>query len=304
MQLIVYALKDPSNQIIRYIGKSSSGLKRPKQHWQPTYLKRDTNIVKKRWISKLLKNNLIPIIEILITANTLEELNAYEVYYINKYKETLYNILKGGNDTPNTSKSVYRLDIITGEQKLYPSVVSTYVDNFHVGHVSSCSISKHNKYHRGFFWFHKFDSEADYKIGKMKPIVAIDICSKELFFSFVTNLDGFCSSKIVMACKNKKPYKGYLFRYATKEEVLEYLFISKKIPKAKNIRHSPKTFIKKSTKEIVGKNIVDNSIVIIKNCKDAKNKGFHYPSIYRALKNIDNRKQYRNYIWKYKKDVI
>lgn len=53
---IIYALSDPRTKIVRYIGMSTSGMSRPKQHAAESHLKRDEkhNWQKCAWIRELL----------------------------------------------------------------------------------------------------------------------------------------------------------------------------------------------------------------------------------------------------------
>jgi hypothetical protein len=39
MQYIIYGLVDPETEELRYIGKSSTGMSRPKKHFYPSTLK-------------------------------------------------------------------------------------------------------------------------------------------------------------------------------------------------------------------------------------------------------------------------
>ena len=64
-KFLVYGLIDPRTQQLRYIGASTQGLKRPKQHWEPYYLEKDGNTFKVRWIRKLLRLGLVPSVVIL-----------------------------------------------------------------------------------------------------------------------------------------------------------------------------------------------------------------------------------------------
>jgi len=50
---LVYGLRDPRNGEIRYVGKSSSGLRRSRAHQIPAYLKQEPNSHKANWIRKL-----------------------------------------------------------------------------------------------------------------------------------------------------------------------------------------------------------------------------------------------------------
>jgi hypothetical protein len=52
LRFLVYGLTDPRTDEIRYIGKSSTGMRRPHQHDKPSYLRDDVHRV--RWIKQLI----------------------------------------------------------------------------------------------------------------------------------------------------------------------------------------------------------------------------------------------------------
>ncbi len=84
---IVYALQDPISYEIRYIGKSCSGLRRPKRHFSECELKNDTNLYKVNWIRKLKKINKKPNILIIQELNNQEELCDAEFYWLSYFKQ-------------------------------------------------------------------------------------------------------------------------------------------------------------------------------------------------------------------------
>jgi len=90
----IYALIDPTDNRIRYIGKTNNLKNRLKRHicdckkhgfWTP----------KNQWIKSLINNNLKPIIKPLLET-TKEEVNKYEIEYIKKYRELIPDLT---NDT-------------------------------------------------------------------------------------------------------------------------------------------------------------------------------------------------------------
>ena len=98
---IIYALKDPISNEIRYVGKSTSGLKRPKIHLMPSSY---NSLSKKHfhvycWIRGLIEKNLKPEI-IVLKACDSDNLNSEEVRFIDFYKSegcNLTNLVNGGN---------------------------------------------------------------------------------------------------------------------------------------------------------------------------------------------------------------
>lgn len=79
-RLIVYALCDPETLEIRYIGKSVSGLRRPKAHTSPHSLKSPTH--KNRWIKSLLRQGLYPLIVVLEDVRSQVCLGQAEIRHI------------------------------------------------------------------------------------------------------------------------------------------------------------------------------------------------------------------------------
>lgn len=72
--LLIYGLVDPRSGEIRYIGKSSRGLKRPRQHARPQALVADT--YKNRWLREVLAagcSYTIVVLEELESADLLDE---------------------------------------------------------------------------------------------------------------------------------------------------------------------------------------------------------------------------------------
>jgi hypothetical protein len=97
----VYGLIDPRNGMLRYVGLSTRGLKRPKSHWKPSCLKRDTTH-KGNWIRQLLAAGLVPEIEILEELGDVpvrEVLDEAERHWIGYFKMigcNLTNMALGG----------------------------------------------------------------------------------------------------------------------------------------------------------------------------------------------------------------
>lgn len=95
---IIYALLDPQTLEIRYIGKSSSGLNRPKHHLHPSVYN-SLHIPLYLWIKKLKAKNLSPVIEILEETKA-DRLSGREIHYIKIAREfgyRLLNLTEGGD---------------------------------------------------------------------------------------------------------------------------------------------------------------------------------------------------------------
>jgi len=107
----IYALKDPIDLKIKYIGQTSLSLyRRLTRHVSESLTKKETT-PKRKWIQDLIKQELCPIIELLEITNNP---NNREQFWINKYKDTLLNIEEIPNYYKPNSKKVYALIIETG----------------------------------------------------------------------------------------------------------------------------------------------------------------------------------------------
>lgn len=103
---IVYGLADPRTHDLRYVGKSTIGLRRAAQHDDPYRMARDTNKKKVNWIKELQKQGLKPVL-VIIEICELEKLYAAEQRWIAEYRSTglLFN-LDGG---PGTQGCIYSI---------------------------------------------------------------------------------------------------------------------------------------------------------------------------------------------------
>lgn len=93
---LVYCLIDPKTNQVRYIGKSSYGLYRPKTHLRPSVYMNSTPPVY-AWIRDLAKDGLSPIIEVLEECDTEAQCYAAETHYMRAFGcegEPLLNILR------------------------------------------------------------------------------------------------------------------------------------------------------------------------------------------------------------------
>lgn len=100
MKHLIYGLVDPLTHEIRYIGKSSTGMKRPKKHFFPSVLKNEKTY-KNRWVNKVIATTgMLPEIVILDSAETEEDVYRLEIGYIQMFREAgieLTNCHDGGN---------------------------------------------------------------------------------------------------------------------------------------------------------------------------------------------------------------
>lgn len=118
-KFIIYALVDPRTGRHRYIGKSSSGMLRPRQHAD---LAKTERTHKGYWIQSLLRVGARPRI-IVLEQTTKELLNEREIWWINNYRsrnQRLLNIQLGGDnfDVSCVKEAGYRPPFMTSAERI------------------------------------------------------------------------------------------------------------------------------------------------------------------------------------------
>lgn len=110
---IIYALCERSGEV-RYVGKSTSGIKRPRDHLRPSkYEKLDQPVY--RWIRKRAKQDYRPIIKILAVLDNPEELFEEEIFMISYLKSLGANLL---NMTDGGEGALGRVNSAETKQKM------------------------------------------------------------------------------------------------------------------------------------------------------------------------------------------
>lgn len=107
-QNLIYTLSDPDSKMIRYVGLTTIGIKRPERHLDFNYIKKkETHCA--RWIKRLLKEGKEPIIDILESGFTeFDRLTAAEKFYIAYFKLLNYpltNMTDGGEGASGAKRS-------------------------------------------------------------------------------------------------------------------------------------------------------------------------------------------------------
>ena len=95
---LIYALVDPRDGQIRYVGKSTSGYRRPMEHLQPRRSHKG-NTKNSNWVNSLLKKGLKPIIRPLEWKEDPNDLYDLERYYVKTLRDSganLNNLTEGG----------------------------------------------------------------------------------------------------------------------------------------------------------------------------------------------------------------
>lgn len=100
-RFLIYGLVDPRTEQVRYIGKSCSGLTRPRNHALPSVLRQhDTH--ERNWVRSLRKAGLSFKITVLEEVSTGEHLGEIERFWIAQGRGLgwrLTNLTKGGDGT-------------------------------------------------------------------------------------------------------------------------------------------------------------------------------------------------------------
>lgn len=87
---VIYALLDPNEGKIRYIGQAINLKKRMIDHYKPSHLKHNT--YKNNWLKSLLIKNQKADVIILQECETREELNQAEIMWINHYRKLGFSL--------------------------------------------------------------------------------------------------------------------------------------------------------------------------------------------------------------------
>lgn len=106
LKYIIYALVDPRDGQARYVGRSSSGLKRPRQHTTPSSLMKSS--YKNNWLRALLRSGKRCEIAVLYRSESLVGLDDAEVYWISELRRRgcrLTNLTPGGGGTVGNDPS-------------------------------------------------------------------------------------------------------------------------------------------------------------------------------------------------------
>ena len=95
-QRLIYGLIDPRDGQLRYVGKSSAGLRRPRSHIFPSALKKE-HTHKAYWLRRLIAAGLQPEIEVLETAPAdIDDAEKFWIAYFKSIGCNLTNLTEGG----------------------------------------------------------------------------------------------------------------------------------------------------------------------------------------------------------------
>jgi hypothetical protein len=142
---MIYGLVDPGDLRIRYVGKSSVGLERPRSHLQRSRLTEPSK--KNSWLRGLVKRGLRPGTRILCVLHQDDGTDDWEAeqaildaerWFINYFRDRghdLLNMTRGGDggDTGGGRKrrrGVVATNLASGVSKIYKFVLQTAKDGF------------------------------------------------------------------------------------------------------------------------------------------------------------------------------
>ena len=100
-RFLIYLLVDPRTDEVRYVGKSTTGECRPREHVMPSRMAKDANTYKGRWIKSLLVINMKPII-LIREYQAEDDLGQIEKHWIESARAwgcRLTNLTNGGEGT-------------------------------------------------------------------------------------------------------------------------------------------------------------------------------------------------------------
>jgi hypothetical protein len=118
---IVYGLVDPRTLLIRYVGKSGSGLNRPKTHRQPSRVNAKTHVG--AWVRQLVREGLTYVIVTLEELPAGDGLNDAEIWWIAFGRACgwpLTNLTTGGEGLPGHEVSSETREKISSAQRGRP----------------------------------------------------------------------------------------------------------------------------------------------------------------------------------------
>lgn len=210
---------------MRYVGRSTSGLQRPKYHLLPCYYnsKKMFHYPVYRWIRKNLKKyNVLPTIVVIQCFENItnDDLNLCEKYWISYFNENLLNCTIGG-------------DGVVGYR--YSDQQKKHLSNIRKGKKMRYDLLQKNKQHlEGArkkidinnvkigtkLWWENLDHSVQNKIitnnlnyaGKNKIKVTDQFNNTYNSLAEAAQAISCAVSAISLAIKNNRPCKGFLFR--------------------------------------------------------------------------------------------
>lgn len=201
-KFLVYAIVDPETLSTVYIGRSASGLRRPKQHFLPVHLKKIGPLP--RWINKKLRQGLVPIITVIEVVESASELNGLEMKYIDEAINeglVLKNLTLGGGGVSGHKRS---------------DTTKAKLSNANKGRKpSQHCIEMIKKYRTGRIESAEFSLSLRQASKKSIPVFCTD--NGKIYFSARHAQEDFpqikCHKSILRSARTGKPTGGIIFRF-------------------------------------------------------------------------------------------
>lgn len=276
---LIYALLDPDTKAVRYIGISSTGLKRPNEHKKTSSMRYNTH--KNNWIKSLLNVGKMYDIRVIEYVNE-DELNDRGVYWIAKYRMSGYDLVNATDGGEGTLGM-----IVTDETKR--------------------KISEARKK----FYENNPEMKLELSISQRKAIDLIDEiphfeCSDCLTKKPLTEFNrnksrwsghnGICKSCEKVRLKARRKYS----KMSEQDRLESYEKRKEKMREGVNRAYKTnpdlrKNISKRAKKAIIANNPFTGETLEFDSAMDAK--GFNNSNIGQAIK---NKTLYRGYYWKFK----
>lgn len=229
MKSKIYKLIDPTDNLIKYVGKTSDNLnKRLISHLHSAYNRNRMLNEKNIWLINLFELNKIPIIE-LIEEVDFDKSKEREFYWINYYNKInpLFNIIYNKNKELNIfykklkNKKIYQYDLNGFFIKEWFSIKEA-ADFYKISSSNIVRSAKKNESCNGFVWKYEFkENENIYK----RKYFSKKIYQYDLNNNFIKEWNnareliefGFNYKNISQVCNgDKKSHKGYKFFFEKK----------------------------------------------------------------------------------------
>ncbi len=225
MIIYIYKLIDPITNLPRYIGKTGNLKNRLNNHLSSS--KKRNNYLS-NWIKSLLKQDLLPIIEI-IEECSLENWEEREIYWIDYYKsnfENICNYQKGGGNhiRLHKKKPIKGYYIQNGYYRVRCSYNGTHYELGNFNTPEKAKEAYDNFYTNPIAAIEKLNQpkiNKEFNINDLKKFKAVDVFDKKgnLLNSFISVAKcakhyNLFATNIAACCRGvSKSYKGMVFKY-------------------------------------------------------------------------------------------
>ena len=282
---IIYGLYDPVGVggELRYIGKSTTGLLRPRSHLKTSSLQQKSH--KNNWINSLLSRGLTYTIKIIEEISDPSLLNEREIYWIAHFKEKGIPLTNG---TLGGEGALGRVMTDESKAKMSEARKKWYENNELPKHLwNTCYRRKEHIFQDGNEYKHCSDCNSFKLLNKFSK--------NKISWDSLQSVCKECISKRIRE----------LPKQTLSEEQWKQSYISRKAKMSEAIkekyRNDP-TYAarsgKKNAKAIIGTPVDGGNPIEFPSALEAKKKGFQNSNIGQAIR---SNQPYRGYLWSFKK---